>query len=63
MTRILLLAAGDRMAGVPTCWEISAGAVPADVIVEDVRAEPAWHTAQAMMLAPARRARGDRTRT
>jgi L-asparaginase len=69
MPRVLLLATGDviaypgagresRLAGGTTLLgDLPRGSVTAEVVVEDVLAEPSWDTSVATMLALARRAR------
>ena len=62
--RLLLIATGDTIAQRPSMSQIAdgkdllthVGPVPAEVVVEDVLAEPSWDTSVATMLAIARRA-------
>lgn len=69
MPRVLLLATGDVIAysigsehpglarGAALLGDLPPGALAADVVVEDVLAEPGWDTSPATMLALARRVR------
>jgi L-asparaginase len=69
MPRVLLLATGDVIAdqggvrdpglaaGATLLDDLPRGSVTADVVVEDVLAEPSWDTSVSTMLALARRAR------
>ncbi|MBB2908876.1 L-asparaginase [Streptosporangium becharense] len=69
MKRVLLLATGDTIAyshgpgrssvasGAELLRTVPAGALTADVVVEDVPAEPSWDMSPSTMLALARRAR------